>query len=74
MNLCKGCGAEILWLRTKDGKTMPCNPKALRLLLPTGETVLSRGELVPVYEVKSGYASHFSTCPKADELRKARKP
>lgn len=73
MNLCKGCGAEILWLRTKDKKVMPCNPKALRVLIPTGETVLSNSELLPVYQVMSGYASHFATCPKADELRRTRR-
>ena len=25
MSKCKGCGAEIVWIQTENGKSMPCN-------------------------------------------------
>ncbi len=27
MTRCKSCGAEIIWIKTTSGKTMPCNAK-----------------------------------------------
>ena len=27
MSICKGCGAEISWIRTKNGKSMPVDEK-----------------------------------------------
>lgn len=26
MNTCKGCGQRIIWLKTKNGRNMPCDP------------------------------------------------
>lgn len=28
MSKCKSCGAEIIWIKTKSGKTMPCDAQA----------------------------------------------
>lgn len=28
MSKCKGCGAEIVWIQTENGKSMPCNGKS----------------------------------------------
>lgn len=35
MGKCKGCGREIIWIMTRSGKCMPCDPelaKAVELL------------------------------------------
>lgn len=29
MSKCKSCGAEIIWIKTKSGKAMPCNPQKI---------------------------------------------
>lgn len=74
--ICRGCGAEIVWVKTAAGKSMPCDPR----LVPywerpgaAGKVVLQRsGKVVscdfegPRDELTGfGYISHFSTCPQA---------
>lgn len=27
MSKCKSCGAEIIWIRTRTGRSMPCDPE-----------------------------------------------
>ena len=29
MSKCKSCGAEIVWIKMKSGKSMPCNPRGI---------------------------------------------
>jgi hypothetical protein len=55
---CKGCGAEILWVKSEKGKMIPIDKKV---------------KLVFYKEVGrfiQGHESHFATCPKADSFRK----
>lgn len=54
---CKGCGFPIVWITTKDGKKMPCDPEKLTVITDNGDAV-------------TGRVSHFSTCPAADIFRK----
>jgi hypothetical protein len=64
-NLCKGCGAEIVWSVTQLGKRIPLDARPERrflLLSDPGEGV----RLVDTYQ------SHFATCPKAPEFRKGK--
>ena len=77
---CRGCGAEIIWIKMKSGKAMPCDPqkipyktlvpdssKGITLVRPDGR--LAVGE----YDAGSeqyGYISHFATCPSAKTFRK----
>ena len=28
-SVCRGCGAEIVWVKTEAGKSMPCDPGAV---------------------------------------------
>jgi hypothetical protein len=58
---CKGCGADVKWIKVR-GRLHPVNPKALKVFV-----ALRAGES---YELRTGYESHFSTCPKADQFRK----
>lgn len=78
MAKCKACGADIIWIKTKNGKPMPCDsqkipyrntfPKgSLTLVCPDGR--IAKGE----FDITSdtfGYQSHFATCPAADRYRK----
>lgn len=79
MATCKKCGANIIWIKTKKGKSMPCDSVLITyqankagkdtIVTPNGETIRCRltfnGEATGM-----GYISHWSTCPNADEFRK----
>lgn len=76
--ICKACGAQILFIKTKAGKMMPCNthivdfwPKehgSQRIVTPDGAVV--SGEFSGNGEPNYGYISHFATCPAASRFRK----
>ncbi len=78
---CRGCGAEIVWVKTAAGKSMPCNPQ----LVPywerpgaAGKEVLQLSGKVVSCDFEGlrdelsgfGYISHFSTCPQAKRFRR----
>ena len=54
---CKGCGKEIIFISTKNGKQIPCNPERLTIVTEAGG-------------IAQGYTSHFATCPAAEQFRK----
>lgn len=56
MTTCRGCGAPIVWIKTKAGRPNPCDPNIVAVVTDEGEVV--RGRI-----------SHFATCPKAGEFR-----
>ena len=39
MAKCKGCGAEIDWILTRDGKNMPVNPEPVYVAVDEGRDV-----------------------------------
>lgn len=57
---CKGCGFQIVWVKTKAGKNMPCDPELVKVVTEDGDVV-------------TGRVSHFATCPNADDFRKPKK-
>jgi hypothetical protein len=77
---CRGCGKDICFIKTKNGKSMPVDPEPVefqpeaafdRFVMMDG--TVERGlAVVMAYgiETKIGYRSHFSTCPAADDFRK----
>lgn len=78
MSKCKSCGAHIIWIQTREGKMMPCDPKpihykanhyggSLSLVTPDGK--VERGDIC-IESEKVGYTSHFATCPDASQHRK----
>lgn len=73
MTRCRSCGAEIHWVRTVTGATMPIDAlpaKDGNVLVDTetGEaTVLGRPE---DYAHLVRYKSHFATCPQAKTWRR----
>ena len=79
---CKYCGANIAFIKTVAGKSMPVDPEPVtfwpdyaksKFVMMDG-TVKS-GMFVPEEEriegpgEETGYISHFSTCPYAEEAR-----
>lgn len=78
MAKCKACGAEIVWIPTVNGKTMPCDAQRIpykinlhdgkyNLVLPDGR--VTRADL-DLQSDKFGYVSHFATCPAANVFRR----
>ena len=80
MAKCKGCGAEIIWVKTASGKAMPCDPELvtykqrtlgqMKIVTPNGEVLSGDPEADPVQATGLGYISHFATCPAADRFRR----
>lgn len=78
---CKHCGRPIVWVKTKSGKSMPCDIDLVfywerakapgKVVTPSGEVISCdfRGEYGKATGV--GYISHFATCPAAKNRRKS---
>ena len=58
MPKCKGCQAEIIWIKTVNGKNMPCNAEKTTIVTESGETI-------------GGHIPHGSTCPDFKKFKKA---
>lgn len=54
---CKGCGEDIIFITSKNGKKIPCDPKPLSLVSLAGEVI-------------QGHMPHWATCPEADRFRR----
>lgn len=83
---CKSCGAKITWIKTKNGRVMPCNVPAVNYqdnikgsdLIITEDGQVIRGTIVknnPESKLQmiidgQGYTSHFATCPNAAQYRR----
>lgn len=80
---CRGCGKEIAFIKTINGKSIPVDPEPVmfepaeeneKFVTPAGEVV--RGTTNSggnPWKMEKGYISHFATCPCADEFRKKNK-
>lgn len=79
---CKGCGAEILWIKNENGKAEPFDARPARVLnvagdrVPGGATFFVGNKGEPwadpdgKWELNSAHLPHFVTCPKAAQFRK----
>jgi len=80
---CRACGAEIMFIKTRNGKTMPVDAQSMWFVpdlsgkclyvLPDGTTMHGVPGKPDDPDRHIGYISHFATCPEADRFRKARK-
>lgn len=77
MAKCKSCGAEIIWIKTRNGKAMPCDaePVPYRESFSGGMKLVTKaGDVVPGhYDGTSkdfAFISHFATCPNANRHRR----
>ena len=81
---CRGCGADIAFIKTVAGKTMPVNPEevayeqkaggSLKIVTPNGEVLSAERPADPKKATGIGYISHFATCPAADRFSGRKKP
>lgn len=73
---CRGCGAEIAFIKTVKGKSIPVDPEAIEFIPDNGYSVfvmpdgsvkrgIAQEDAENRAEVQIGYRSHFSTCPEA---------
>ena len=76
MAQCDSCGAEILWVKTIKGKSMPLDAQPVVdgniVLLKAAAVILSKEQLGQPGRDGPRYKSHFATCPNASQHRKER--
>ena len=84
MSRCKSCNAEIIWIKTAAGRSMPCDAERVQFDPDTGnETFITPGgNVVKGSLLKKGhsgrngflygYVPHWATCPNADRHRRGR--
>ncbi len=78
MARCKSCGAEIVFIGTASGKQMPVNAKPIKFFADKDKGnelfVTGSGATVKGYRAsdgdRTGYISHFATCPNANTHRR----
>jgi len=62
MQPCKGCGKQVLWAETVNGKKIPIDMAA-----PVYR-IGFKGALTVAEKIESAGVSHFTTCKKANEF------
>ncbi len=71
---CRGCGAEIKFIKLESGKFNPVDPELLSIqdnfINPDEMVVNKNGKTGRLKNLTEGYISHYSTCPNADDFRK----
>ncbi len=77
---CRGCGEEIVFIRTPTGRKMCCDAGLIpywkdirgreRIVTRDGEVVACRleGEAKDITDV--GHRPHWASCPAADQFRR----
>lgn len=58
--VCRSCGAPVVWLKTRKGKDMICEAKVTVIYTAEGDQV-------------RGHEPHWSSCPDAMEWRSDRR-
>lgn len=81
---CRSCGKPILWIKTRHGKPMPCDPQPINYRInPESRTklVTPDGCVIPCDIVQDpaeaegrGYVPHWSTCDNPNKFRRRAKP
>ena len=85
MPKCKGCGREIIWVKSAKGKAIPCDPDLITFC-PDKEGdqvyITEDGQYIRGYDkpadgngfddwsARRGRVAHFATCPQADRFRR----
>lgn len=85
MAKCRGCGEEIIFIKSPAGKFIPCNPSKVLYSNPgkgKARVVTQSGEVVSCTigadddtskAAGVGYIPHWSTCKAASQFRKRKK-
>lgn len=78
VSFCRGCGREIVWIKTKKGKNMPCGP-CLHLIYRTGGEIFftETGDVIHGSRendgqnpIGKGRVSHWATCMAREQFRR----
>jgi hypothetical protein len=79
MAKCKGCGAEIIFIKTPGGKSMPCDAQEViywanraakgKVVTPNGEVISCDFEGDIDKATGMGYIPHWVTCPAAARFK-----
>ena len=69
MPKCKGCGAEILWVKMNTGGNMPLDPDPQKFVV-ISSMVFGKEEQG---HLLTGHTPHWATCPNADDFKKEKK-
>lgn len=83
MSFCKGCSAQIEWIRTKEGKFMPVDPEPVMVIEGEGRDVFVTDEGSTITgrrataaeerrELPVAFVPHWATCPAAGSFRRRR--
>lgn len=80
---CRGCGKQIAFIRTINGKSIPVDPDPVTFIPEDNynkfvmmDGTVKRGreydgdELDAQIYLTEGYRSHFATCPAAEDFRR----
>jgi hypothetical protein len=82
MARCNGCQAEIEWIKTRAGRSMPVDPGEFPLVPDAAGNVIGvtgDGEVIKGRTCSESYESerwvyarisHFATCPAAESFRR----
>jgi hypothetical protein len=80
VQICKGCGSIIKFIKTTNGKFTPCNTNRIffyedkngkeRLVTKDGKVVTGVLCASDHPNALVGYLSHFATCPNAKQFRR----
>lgn len=82
MAKCRGCGAEIDWIKTRAGKNMPVDPEPVFVIVGEGDGhfVTDEGDVISGREVPANdgaaevaFVPHWATCPEAGSFKRGRK-
>ena len=78
---CRSCGRQIIWIRTRAGRNMPCDTTLINysldgngtdnIVTPSGTVLRCNAQgISPEKADGAGYISHFATCPNAANHRR----
>ena len=69
---CRYCGADIVFIRTRAGRLMPCDATVrtywqqrggrVKIVTPDGDVVSAELDGDPEHATGIGYIPHFATC------------
>jgi len=69
---CKGCGRDMFWGTTTEGKNIPLDPKPPIYGIIRRDVGPLRGK-IEAYRAQDVFVSHFSVCPHASKFSGSRK-
>ena len=78
MAKCKACGAEIIFKKTRFGKSMPVDEKPVAYYKGDKDKIVTEDVEVILCNLDGnsdeflgfGYVPHFATCPAAERFRR----